>query len=594
MKAKTLTMILGCALAAAAAGDVWTDCTAWYQGGTDKNGDGVFDAGELTDLRHAADPDAATHGGGLRTRQPGASNRVETVVCATSGATLANQRVIYLAQIEGTTDAGKYAVREQDIALPFAATTNEYTMLLRVRMDADQPTNRTFVSLLDFGYSGGNDKYSWSVRYYPETEQFGLLYNNGSNTPTFDALTDEEHPTMRGTWLELAATMQKGKMSLGVRAPWREDFAWNDRTFSFAEGHDIPRNGIIYVGAVTGYDALSTSVTPVRGSFHLMAYWDRVLSADEVAEAFATEGFLESYAHHPAVLKVGDAAYGAEMFAGATTGAVTEVSADLQDIAAFPAGIEAGRAVVIPFRVAETCTNLPQQVRLTAAADSAEGMFALKIDGTALKPIAIRPGGTTLRYAPAALFTEGLHALTLARTDGGTAAVNLSCVEISGSWRIGWIDGANAELGGDLGSTALRTYAVTDLSSNRWKTVRSTASAGRTLSLLATVGASDAARRPFVFRAAPATFPAQSYDLVLTVNGVERFRRLCSPSDNALRASPIEVALPRGTLQAGANDFRFKTEVNADWPSPSQTWLTFDYFALEIGEDPGGLCITLR
>ena len=71
-------------------GGVWQDCVAWYMGGTDKDNDGVFDDGELTDIRHAAIADSPTHGGGVRTNNPGASNRVETVVSATSGRTFPN------------------------------------------------------------------------------------------------------------------------------------------------------------------------------------------------------------------------------------------------------------------------------------------------------------------------------------------------------------------------------------------------------------------------------------------------------------------------------------------------------------------------
>ena len=149
-------------------------------GGTDKDNDGVFEDGELTDIRHAAIADSPTHGGGVRTNNPGASNRVETVVSATSGRTFPNQRVIYLAQIPGTTKDGNPGVREEDIKLPFAATTNQYTMLLRFRMDESQPTTKTFVSVLDCGYKGGEStKQGFYVRYYPESGKW--LRHLGSN-----------------------------------------------------------------------------------------------------------------------------------------------------------------------------------------------------------------------------------------------------------------------------------------------------------------------------------------------------------------------------------------------------------------------------
>lgn len=575
-------------------GDVWQDCTAWYMGGTDKDNDGVFENGELTDIRHAAIADSPTHGGGVRTNNPGASNRVETVVSATSGRTFPNQRVIYLAQTAGKTDKGAYGVAEQDIKLPFAATTNCYTFLLRFRMDEKQPTNKTFVSILDLGYKGGSDtKYSFYVRYYPETEQFGLLCNNGSISHTAASPTNDLCQTMRETWVEMAVTLNNGTMRYGVRAPGLDGFSWNSKTFSFPAGHDIPYNNTIYVGCCQGYGGYSPATFPFRGSAHLMAYWERVLSDAEVEEAFGTEGFLESAFHNPSVLTVGGS-YGTDVFAGATTGAVTEVSADLQDLASFPAGIEAGRTLRIPFRVLDTCTNLPQQVRLAAAADSAAGSFMIKIDGTVLRPISVLPGQEVSRHAAAELFTEGAHTLTITRTDDGAGLAKLSMVEISGSWRVGWVDGSESEMGSDLGSTAgTKTYSVAGLSSNRWKRVRSTVNKNRFLALRADVNGLDAALRPFTFKSRPVGYPANnSYDLVMLVNGEERFRRLISKDTD--RSSPIEIALPPGTLRAGENEFVWKTEINESYPDQVSTWLRLDYFALEIGENPMGFTLVIR
>ena len=549
-------------------GDVWQDCTAWYMGGTDKDNDGVFENGELTDIRHAANPNSPTHGGGVRTGNPGASNRVETVVSATSGRTFPNQRVIYLSQIPGTTSNGNPGVREEDIKLPFAATTNQYTMLLRFRMDESQPTTKTFVSVLDCGYKGGEDtKQGFYVRYYPESEQFGFLCNNGAKSINFDSPTNDTCRTLRETWVEMAV---------------------------FAEGRDIPYNNKIYVGCCQGYGGISSGTFPVRGSVQMMAYWERVLSTEEVEEAFGTEGFLESAFHNPSVLTVGGG-YGADVFSGETTGTVTEVCADLQDLAAFPAGIEAGRTLRIPFKVPDTCTNLPQQVRISTTADSAGGTFALKIDGVPLKPMSVVPEGRASRHAPAELFTEGLHMLDLVRTDNGANPVKLSQIEISGSWRLGWVNGADSELGGDITTNAgTKEYYVTELSSNRWKTVRSGISQARLVKLYANVDGQDAAQRQFVFKTRPHGYPAQSYDLVMFVNGIERFRRPCLSNDSINRPKPVVVKLPPGTLLAGENEFMLKTEIVESYPTPSATWMRLDYFALEVGKDPVGFNFIIR
>lgn len=585
-------------MAGVAHGDVWEDCTAWYMGGTDKDGDGVFENGELTDIRHAAIADSPTHGGGIRTANPGALNRLETVVSATSGRTFPNQRVIYLSQIPGTASNGNPGVKEEDIRLPFSATTNEYTFLVRLRMDEDQFVQATdkYISVIDLGYKGGSTtKYSFYIRYYPETENFGIVCNNGSTKYNFTSPTNDLCRTLRETWVEMAVSMNKGTMRLGVRAPGMDAFNWNSKTFSFAEGHDVPYNNTIYVGSVCGYGGISSSTYPVRGSAHMMAYWERVLSDEEVEDAFATEGILGSSYVHPTLLSVGSRIYGAEVLVGATTGTVTEVNTDLQDITMFPASIGAGQTVKIPFRVLDTCTNLPQQVRLLSVADSAAGAFAVKVDGVALRPITLLPGKEASRHVKAELFTEGLHTLELTRIDEGANPVRLSMVEISGSWRIGWLDNGDPELGGDITSLAgTKSYYVTGLYSNRWKTVRTGVSQARLAAVYADVTAEDAAVRTFTFKSRPCSYPAQTYDLVLCVNGIERFRRLCLKNDGVVRPSPIEVELPPGTLVAGENEFLWKTEVNPDYPDPTYTWMRLDYYALEVGKDPVGTCLVVR
>ncbi len=583
--------------AGGARGDVWQDCAAWYMGGTDKDNDGVFEDGELTDIRHAAIADSPTHGGGVRTNHPGASNRVETVVSATSGRTFPNQRVIYLAQIPGTASNGNPGVREQDIKLPFAATTNEYTFIVRLRMDEDQfVATQGYISVLDLGYRGSEPKHSFYIRYYPETENFGIVCNAGNNKYNFTSPTNDLCRTFRETWVEMAVTMNKGTMRLGVRAPGMDAFAWNSSTYSFPAGCDVPYNNKIYVGSMQGYNNnVSSSTFPVRGSVQLMAYWERVLSDVEVEEVFGMGNIEDSSLYSPSILTVGSGRCGADVFTGATTNDVTEINPDLQDVALFPAGIEAGRTIAIPFRVLDTCTNLPQQVRVAAAADSAAGSFLIKIDGTALRPISVQPGQEVSRHAAAELFTEGAHTLTITRTDDGVGLVKLSMVEISGSWRVGWVNGSHSDMGGDITTAdGTKTYSVTELSSNRWKSVRSTVSRTRFLALYADVDAQDAATRTFTFKSRPVYYPAQSYDLVMEVNGAERFRRLCSPSYSALRSSPIEITLPPGALVAGENEFVWKTEINPDYPNPSATWMGLDYFALEVGKDPVGFNVIVR
>lgn len=579
-------------------GDVWRDCTALWMGGSDIDSDGVFDDGELVDVRHAAIVDAPTHGGTLRTGNGGVFHRSETVISATSGLTFHDQRVVYLSQADGVKSDGVPGVKENDLKLPVYAATNEYTTLLRFRMDETQPSNREFVAVLDLGYVGGgsaSERSSFYVRYYPKTERFALLCNNGSTCHLFSSPTNDVCRTLRGAWVEMAASMSNGTMRLGVKAPGMPGFAWNSASFPVQGGSQIPLNGAIYIGCPNGWGGISSGTFPVRGSFQLMAYWDRVLTTAEVEEAFGAAGLLESSRCTPSVLTVGARDYGADVFAGSTTGAVTEVSVDMQDIASFPTGVEAGRTIAIPFKVYDTCTNLPQLVRIVTTPDSASGTIVAKIDATDLRPMRLAAGVEATRFVSPAMFAEGMHMLTLTRTDKGDGLVSFSLIEISGSWRVGWEDGSADDMGVDVNYiSGTIPYRVSELSSNRWKTVRSSVTTSRTLSMYADVSAADAVGRRFTVRSRPVNFPAQSYDLVLYVNGVERFRRLCSPDFPEMRSAPIAVGLPQGALQAGENEFLWKTELNAAYPSPTGTWLMLDCFTLEVGKDPLGMCVFVR
>ena len=565
---------------------------------------GPFAEGDMTDLRHAANPSAATHGGAPEAFSEGISNLVETVYCAASGATLSGQRTIYLAQRDKF-DNGTYKVAENGVGLPFAATTNSWTFLSRVRLDETQPTNKTFVTLFDFGYLGGSAvKRGFSLRYYPALETLGLLYNNGSSTPKYDSPTNDVCTTLRGKWLEISVTFEQPsetmcRMRVGIGAQGLARTYESTETKTNYFGNVLPYNGKMHLGSTTRYSSWSTAPTAARGSYQMIAYWERVLTDAEIQDAFRQEGFAASYKTSAAVLKVGDPSYGAEMLGGTAEGDVTIASADLQDIGKFPASIAAGKTVKIPFTVAAECTNLPQVVRLTGASASS-GTFDVAIDDVSVGSLDAKSGAGDL-LASSDLFTQGNHVLALKRTDAGEAAFQTACVEISGSWRLGWVDDSTSEMGDDLGWSATRTYEVDRLlgptdGTNYWSNVRSGVSSSRTAQLVATVSAEDAADRHFRFKVLPCSFPAQMFHFVIDVNGERMFDRFFSTSEPyaSQRWDPVVIWLPRGTLKAGENTFDIYSEKDPNYPDPSGTWVKIDYYALEVGRTRKGSAIIVK
>lgn len=325
---------------------------------------------------------------------------------------------------------------------------------------------------------------------------------------------------------------------------------------------------------------LSSQTYAARGSFQLMAYWDRVLTDDEIAEAFSTDDARETAAHAPAIVKYGGSDYFAEMCAGATTGAVTDVSADVQDISSFPAGLETGRTLRLPFKVLDTCTNLPQAVRLSFAVDSSAGELAVSVDEGEEKNFVARSGGTVSYVFPAEVFTEGGHMLKIRRTDAGTDPVKFAGVEISGSWRLGWKDGKEAEFLSEGGSASPITYSVDNLVSNEWKLIRSTIKASKATALKFQVAAEDITRRRFSFSTRSYTYVGQDFELIVKLNDAEIHR------EYRQNTSEITVQLPSKLLQAGENVITVVTD-KANYPASSSTWLRLDYFQLDFAEVRG-------
>ena len=590
--AGVVTLSVGSAFA-----DVWQDCTAWYIGGSGTVG--AFANGDMTDLRHAADPDSPTHGGTNAGNLAGISNCCETVYSAVSGRTFENQRTIYLAQREIIDESdGKYKVYENDVSLPFNVTNGNYTLLFRVRLDERQPTNKNHVNVADFGYKGGSSdvRYGFCLRYFPENEEIGFMYNNGSNKK-YIAPTNDVCTTLRGKWLEISVTLEKqssgkSRMRFGLTAEsLPTTYAYAD--YQFPAGHEIPENGKFYLVGVTRYGGASTSCAPARGSYHMVSYWERVLTDDEILEAFKLQGPDGTAAQAPALLKVGDSAWSADVFGASIEGASATPSLDLQDLAKIPLKIGAGQTLNLPFAVPATCTNLRQIVRLTAADGSVPGNMQVKIDDVDLGVVAVSPNKTACVDCEASFFTEGAHVLTLTRADAGVDPLKLSVIEISGSWRLGWIDNSYQPFQMDTTSSkTVLTNVVANLLTNDWPAIRGTVKTSRQAAMVVRLSEEDVTTRRIYLRAKPYSMPESIFDCCVLANDEEVYRHTVSSKDkDAEKYALINLAFQPNSLKAGENVFLFKTD---NLTSGSSAWYRFDYFELEVGKEPSGSVLLLK
>lgn len=564
---------------------IWQDCRAWYSGLGGKCAQGKIPTGSMLDIRHAADGNASTHGGTIYCNGNAVSNVIQTVTSPTSGMVFENQCTTYLSQPEKI-DAvdGKYKIYEGGVLAPFAVQTNMYTVLLRIKIDASQQTNATEHGFLDMGYNYAEGR-SFNMR-LTEAEQLQVCYNRASKKTL--TVTNDVTRTMFGTWLELAVQMSNGTIRVGAMVPGLEKMSWLSFSGGFSSVEaQTPKNGWLYLGGYTHYANWSATANAARATYHMVAYWDRVLSDKEITEAF-------SWPRSMALVRVGGNNYGSEMFGGVTTGVVTDVSAALgspQELPSFPAQLSAGKSLLFRFNVPVTATNLAQVLHVAAAATSASAALDCTLDGGSLGCLDLLPGKDSNLLVNRALMTEGVHELILRRTDGGAQAFCPDRIELSGSWRLGFDAADDSALGADRYAYAgAKPFYLTDLTTNRWKMVQSCSTKTRYMDLYVDVDAKDAAERRFVFRTRPYWAPGRAFDLVVQVNGIERFRTFWDKKNYP----KMECKLAPGTLLPGRNVFRVLSDDNPDVGPVSESWMRYACFSLEAGRSPSGLMIIFR
>jgi len=455
----------------------------------------------------------------------------------------------------------------------------------------------------DLGYNGGTPKHAFAVRYYPQTESFGLIYNAGNNKPVYDSPTNDVCTTLRNKWLELSVTLTmlssgKSRMRVGVGAEGISRTYWYT-DYQFPAGQSIPYESKIYLAGVTGYGGSSSACAPARGSYQMIAYWDRVLTDAEILEAFKLDADDKFYRvdktveNHPALLKVGDKAWGGDVFGGTADGAVTIVT-NFQDLGTFPGKIAAGKALSIPFTVPATCTNLRQVVCASVAEGTGTLRFA--IDEAESDVVGASAGMTVSSVFDRPCFTEGAHTLTISRVDSGSDVLQLSAIEISGSWRLGWIDASYAPMKPDNSGGAKVSYQVADLTTNGWSTARGAVKSSASAEILFDLD-EECARRTMTLRVKPYSAPKASFDFIIQTNNVEVVRRTLvydAQAEDDLRYRLMAFPFKSGTLSAGQNAFLFKTAASEAYPNPSGTWVRFDYYEWEVNKDPTGMLMIVR
>lgn len=614
MKKLITVAIAGCALAfhgTSARADVWGDCEAWYCSGVDKNGNMVFDNGELMDIRHFADATRFSHKPYRYCssyQEPNFAHTYETVHSAAACRTF-EQHCITLDPIDGS-NAYRSGLRfpnrqvyDRDIDVDtnnggLSLITNaEFTALFRFRQADDYPAAYADSKCYLANFGNGKDKFN-----HIDGGQHGFLLAIG-NSPSDNQLyvneKDAQYATgfyltnsvigaKEGVWTELGVVARGKKLSFCLIQPGCTP-VWHDYTLKVSVD-GIPVQGGLYFGYYFG-----AAGTYFKGQLNMAAFWNRALSTNEVVSAFAGGA--------PNLVQLGCEPGGNEMFTSQLDN-ITVDPATAENFAPVPKTMTDGMSLKIKYALNHWQTNLTEVLRIVPA--SGAGTFDVSVNDVSVGSVAVVGGKVSSLKIARTHFAEVAADNTLKLVFHGTA-VSLDAVTLGGSWRLGLADGKNDEFGAyrskkNVGNTASGAgfdevsgkidAAVAALANptNYKKIVNNPGTTpnqdGKRQRLYFDVPADLKARGRLTFTVKlMSTTPSliggsEDWKIRLMVNGETRYVKKAKQLDG----SGLEhtLAIKPEWLVAGENVLEILPDGNVDGDPAKGATLYFDYYTIEV------------
>ncbi len=413
-------------------GGVWDDCLVWYNGGAvDANGDGKFTPGELLDVRHAGVANAPTHGGGLMY----ADAQHDTVLIQTTDVCFPLQNyvsrpcpVLYFSAPSPQTNVAWSALSPQRIygniitnsgGIP---TVNTYSTLLRFKRVRYHAINESYQIVMQLGFE--NLK-SGILLALSNKEDDNNLYVGNSGTAFYNTQLWLEG---KADWHEVAVLVDGSTIRVGlVVRDGGANGVMRWKTAGIPNAAPNPAKGLCLGG-----DIGAAEKTMFRGLVHMVGVWDRVLTTNEVFEAFS---------FHPSVFQVGlPHVDGGDLFTG-NPNAPASLSSDPEDWRKFPLSLSYGNPVNITFDVNGLYDKLPQMIRLVPSAGSS-GRVSVAVNGTVYDTPSLTGGKDAFVYVPVTnVLHQGENTCTVTRVSSSAAELRLNAVQMAGSWLVGWKSG---------------------------------------------------------------------------------------------------------------------------------------------------------
>ena len=569
-------------LAGLAQADVWRDCLCDYSAATaEADANGTFLPLSMTDLRHAADPTAETHGWSFASTWKAAQRtikvRKEDVVCHPAEKTLKDESVIYLSQPTYVNAEGKTIITNQALTVPLPCLTNrdenaKYTVLLRFRMDADQPYPRD-IYLLNMGYAW--KKTGMALRYSLTDNTLRFIYGNASDITVLTA-TNAANPSITEVWTDLALVVSASdssgrvRVGLGQNGGWR----WGESKGSWLAGTKLtpdypPRLGAYLTSTYASSD--SNYRKTFRGSIHFAAFWDRPLSDDEIMQAFASP--------RPKIFHLGGENYGREMFAG-KNGSVAV--AQTEGTINVHGALTAGETTSVDFAIDEDLDGVMQALRIQRTEDSALGELTATIDGKVVGVLRFANNTEATLFIPGAALAKGSHRLTLARSDGGAGTLCLHLLELGGSWMHGKADSSAAEFAGDSGEIDYKlSWGYPEMAHSK---IHGHSASWQRFTIIDDIPESLARQCRFRMEMAPSWINRDFAQIQLKVNDETEPKKIFTYVDEKRKVQTVDFK--PGELKAGENAFKFT--------SVDEGAISIDYIRFLVRGPASGLVIRVR
>ena len=411
---------------------VFDDVKFWFNGASDLNSDGIIQTGELVDRLHCATPGHAMNQGTVAEITSGDIKLVtEDVLMPYRGVTLPSQKVIFCDQgkmpmLDDANVVTNHSYELGSVSFPaIFPATNNFTVVARFKFH-EFMNAASYAPILTFGYKWGSSNTSQGLTFQLGTSAAShndLRYycgtQNSKGLPSSDSIKTNQ-------WIDVAISVFDGTNTIAFASRANRIYVMTNTMDGISWNNTLANTlGTITLGG-SGSTARTTVASSLknygRASFAQVALWQRVLSLDEVKEAFM--------GGYPDLLRE-----------GVKNGDSDDVSAELTE--AKPDHTVSFELEEPAVAVSDGSFGIMGQL-LRVSCSSGAGAADVFANGQLVGKINLSRGLTSSVYIPAEKLQYGENAIRISRTSG---VIGMDSVCLGGSWQIGNEDDSYSELG---------------------------------------------------------------------------------------------------------------------------------------------------